>query len=176
MLGYAVNLAAGLQVLEKQGDGMAKQQSITASAVVEAPIEKVWELVSDSSRYAEWVDGTLEVLRTDGPTQLGATYDERTRISGPWKATTRWRVTEFDPPRRQVHDGQGVATAKDMSLLIELAPTGEQTEVTLTLRYTPAFGALGALIDRAVKGTVTRAQQRSAQSFASLIAREGSRD
>ena len=155
---------------------MAKEESVSASVLVKAPIEKVWELASDTSRYAEWVEATLEVLHTDGPARLGSTYEERTRISGPWKATTQWRVTEFDPPRRQVHEGQGVFTAEEMAVVIELAATGEQTEFTLTLRYTPRFGVIGTVIDRAVKGTLERGQQHSAQSFASLIAHELSRD
>lgn len=151
---------------------MAKEQSVSASTDVQAPVERVWEIASDTRRYAEWVENTLEVLHTDGPARLGSTYDERTRISGPWKATTHWRVTEFEPPRRQVHEGDGVVTAKGMGVIIELAPAGDNTHLTLTIRYRPRFGAVGALIDRAVAGKLKRAQQRSADAFAALVARD----
>jgi len=40
--------------------------------------------------------------------------------------------------------------------------------------YTPRFGPVGALIDRAVRGSITRSQQRSARAFAALVARENS--
>lgn len=100
--------------------------------------------------------------------------EELTRIAGPWKSVTRWRVTEFDPLRRQVQEGQGVSTAKGMAVIIELSPAGQDTRFTLTLRYTPRFGPIGALIDRAVRGSITRSQQRSAQAFATLAAREHS--
>jgi carbon monoxide dehydrogenase subunit G len=153
-----------------EGGTMTTEQSVSASVLIDVPIEKAWELASDTGRYAEWVEATLEVLRTDGPARLDSTYDERTRILGPWKSTTRWRVSEFDPPQRQVHEGQGVFTAKDMAVVIELSPEDEQTRFTLTIRYTPRFGLVGTLIDRGVQATLERAQQRSVQAFASLMA------
>lgn len=153
---------------------MPSEQSVVVSADVPAPPEQVWAIACDTSRYAEWVESTLQVTSTDGPARLGATYDERTRISGPWKASTHWRVTEFDAPHRQVHAGEGVATAKDMAVIIELAPSGPNTHFTLTIRYTPRFGFIGAVIDRAIAGKLRRAQQRSANAFAALVAREHS--
>lgn len=153
---------------------MPSAQCIVASADVKAPAEQVWAIACDTSRYAEWVESTLQVTRTDGPARLGATYDERTRISGPWTASTHWRVTEFDAPHRQVHAGEGVATARDMAVIIELAPSGQDTHFTLTIRYTPRFGVFGAVIDRAIAGKLKRAQQRSANAFAALVARKQS--
>ena len=81
---------------------MPRQTSIIASAIIPAPPERVWEIACDTSRYPEWVENTLRMIRTDGPARAGATMEELTRIAGPWKSVTRWRVTEFDPPRRQV--------------------------------------------------------------------------
>jgi hypothetical protein len=60
--------------------------------------------------------------------------EELTRIAGPWKWVTRWRVTEFDPPRRQVQQGEGVSTAKNMAVIIELSAAGQDTNFTLTVR------------------------------------------
>ncbi len=101
---------------------MDGQTSIIASAIIPASPERVWAIACDTSRYPEWVENTLRVLRTDGPARPGATMEELTRIAGPWKSVTRWRVTEFDPPRRQVQQGEGVSTAKDMAVIIELSP------------------------------------------------------
>jgi len=136
---------------------MHGQTSIIASAIIPARQERVWEIACDTSRYPEWVENTLRVLRTDGPARPGATMEELTRIAGPWKSVTRWRVTEFDPPRRQVQQGEGVSTAKDMAVIIELSPAGQDTNFTLTLRYTPRFGPLGALIDRVISRTLAYA-------------------
>jgi uncharacterized protein YndB with AHSA1/START domain len=76
---------------------MARQTSIIASAIIPASPERVWQITCDTSRYPEWVENTLRMIRTDGPTRAGATYEELSRIAGPWKSVTRWRVTEFDP-------------------------------------------------------------------------------
>ena len=65
---------------------------VTASAVVPASQERVFELLSDTARYSEWVTGTNAVTRTDGPAREGSTYDEVNPILGPWKASTTWRV------------------------------------------------------------------------------------
>ncbi len=151
---------------------MSKEQVIVASVDLSQPQERVWEYLCDTTRYSEWVESTLKMVRVDGPARLGATYQERTRISGPWKSTTTWRVTEFDPPHRQVHEGVGVATAKDMSLELTLNPDGDGTQLTMTIRYTPRFGPIGVAIDHAVEGSVQRAQQRSALAFRALVARE----
>jgi hypothetical protein len=129
-------------------------------------------MACDSSRYPEWVENTLRMIHTDGPTRPGATMEELTRIAGPWKSVTRWRVAEFDPPNRQVQQGEGISTAKNMAVIIELSPVGQDTDFTLTVRYTPRFGPVGALIDRAIRGSITRSQQRSARAFAALVARE----
>ena len=151
---------------------MARQTSITASAIIPAAPERVWEIACDTSRYPEWVENTLRMIRADGPTRAGATMEELTRIAGPWKSVTRWRVTELDPPHRQVQHGEGVSTAKAIAVIIELSPADQDTNFTLTVRYTPRFGPIGALIDRAVRGSITRSQQRSARAFAALVARE----
>jgi Polyketide cyclase / dehydrase and lipid transport len=87
---------------------MPGQTSIVASAIIPASPERVWEIACDTSRYPEWVENTLRMIRTDGPARAGATMEELTRIAGPWKSVTRWRVTEFDPPRRQVQEGRGL--------------------------------------------------------------------
>jgi uncharacterized protein YndB with AHSA1/START domain len=115
---------------------MARQTSIIASAIIPAPPERVWAIACDTSRYPEWVENTLRMIHTDGPARAGATMEELTRIAGPWKSVTRWRVTEFNPPRRQVQEGEGVSTAKNMAVIIELSPAGQDTNFTLTVRYT----------------------------------------
>ena len=119
---------------------MARQTSIIASAVIPVSPERVWEIACDSSRYPEWVENTLRMIHADGPTRAGATMEELTRVAGPWKSVTRWRVTEFDPPRRQVQQGEGVSTATSMAVIIELSPAGQDTNFTLTVRLRRGSG------------------------------------
>ena len=109
---------------------MAAEHRIAASSTIAAPHDKVWELFCDTGRYAEWVEGTLEVVRTDGPARLGVTYDERTRIAGRWKTSTHWRVSEFEPPRRRVHEGTGVSAGRGLGIELDCLSKGDSTQVT----------------------------------------------
>jgi hypothetical protein len=123
---------------------MPKQTSITATAIIPAPPERVWEIAYGNSRYPELVENTLRMIHVDGPARLGATMEELTRIAGPWKSVTQWRVTQFDPPRRQVQAGEGVTAAKDMAVIIELSPA----EVPSLVRSTGRPKRFAALVTR----------------------------
>jgi carbon monoxide dehydrogenase subunit G len=144
--------------------------SVTASVVVTAPPERAWELLSDSSRYAEWVEGTEAVLRADGIVQEGSTYEERNPIVGPWKARTSWTVVEFQPLRRQVHRSADVPLSSRFDVIMELQPEGEATRVTLTLEGAPSLGPLGRVFDKLMHGMVERDNRKTVANFAALIA------
>jgi len=116
---------------------------VTASAVTAAPPAKLWELICDTSRFPEWVAGTAAVTRTDGPAREGSTYDEINPMMGPWRAKTRWTVIEFDPPNRQVHRSEDAPFASEFLVIIAVAPSGDGSEVTITLRASPSLGPLG---------------------------------
>lgn len=149
-------------------------RAAVASTTVPAPPEAVWELVCDSTRYAEWVEATDEVVRTDGPARAGSTYDERNTVLGPVKARSRWTVVEHEPPRRSLHRGEGIWIAEDVSLEMLLEPEGDAaTRLTLTFRYTPKFGPLGALLVRAgLHRHIEAGFQRSVRRLAEIAARE----
>jgi uncharacterized protein YndB with AHSA1/START domain len=146
--------------------------TVTASTHLPAPPEDVWELVSDTTRYAEWVDGTRAVTRTDGPAWDGSTYDEANTLLGPWKARSSWRVTEYTPHRRQVHTSTDLPLSKRFEVVMELEPQGEGTLFVLTLNGTPSLGPVGALADRLVRGTVAAGNRRTVENLAALVDRE----
>src|SRR5262245_12668366 len=98
---------------------MGAEHSISSSVTVTAPPERVWDLACDTSRYPEWVESSLEILRTDGPARLGGTYEERTRVAGPRKVSSRWRATEVEPPRRLVFEGEG-GVVEGCAMVLEL--------------------------------------------------------
>jgi hypothetical protein len=83
--------------------------SVVVAATLPVEQERLWALLCDTRRYPEWVEMTTAVVRTDGPTRPGSTYEERNRLVGPFTVRSRWTVTEFDPPRHQQHIGTGVA-------------------------------------------------------------------
>ena len=145
---------------------------VTASAVVPAPAERVFELLSDTARYPEWVTGTDAVTRTDGPAREGSTYDEVNPILGPWKASTHWRVVEHQPPRRSRHTTGDIPLSSHFEVVMEVASEQDVSEVTMTLRGEPSLGPIGALFARFMQGQVDRDNRRSVEAFAELAARE----
>ncbi len=145
------------------------QIEVAASAVIATPPERLWELVSDPSRYAEWVAGTAAVTRTDGPAREGSTYDEINPIVGPWRTKTRWTANEFDPPRRQVHRSEDVPLASGFLVIIDLAPSGDATEVTFMLRANSS--ALGAGVLRLLTSQRRKDNKRTIRNIAELGAR-----
>ena len=78
------------------------------AAVIGAPPERVWSVLSDWERQASWMPDVsrIEVL---GPNrELGASLAVRTRVFGIPVATDLVRVTVWEPPRRLVVDHVGV--------------------------------------------------------------------
>jgi carbon monoxide dehydrogenase subunit G len=145
---------------------------VTASAIVPAPPAEVFELLSDTARYSEWVTGTDAVTRTDGPAAEGSTYDEVNPVLGPWKAKTHWRVVEHEPPRRSRHETGDIPLSSHFQVVMEVAPEGDASRVTMTLRGEPALGPVGAVFARLMQGQVERDNRRSVRAFAELATRE----
>jgi carbon monoxide dehydrogenase subunit G len=140
--------------------------------VIPAPADRIWEVVDDTSRYAEWVPQTLEVTSNDGEAVVGATYDERNKVVGPIKGSSRWRVIERDPGRYSRHEGEGLPLLTNVSIEFRTEAAGESTEVTSTLRYDPTLGPLGALIDKAAHGQTVAAQEQALQNLEQLVTRQ----
>lgn len=125
--------------------------SIRSTAEIKAPAQKVWDFVCELRRVPEWVGNTLEMLSvSEGPTASGTTYRELSRIAGPWKAPTEWRITTFDPPQRQVHEGT-LPMGGSATLDISLEPAGDGCRITIVMLvcYAPLLRPVGALLDAA---------------------------
>lgn len=110
---------------------------IVASTRISAAPEVVWALNSDPNRYPELVDATDRMVDVpDEPMQVGYRYREYGGIR-PFKGESRWCVTEFEPPRRQVHVGtDGTMT---VTLVIEVAPVDGGSQLTLSLDLRPRW-------------------------------------
>jgi uncharacterized protein YndB with AHSA1/START domain len=68
-------------------------------ALIEAPVEAVWELLEDPARFPEWSGDTIAV--TGLPTQIekGSTFELTGRGPLRMKATTTFKVEELDEMR-----------------------------------------------------------------------------
>lgn len=135
---------------------------VEAWAHIARPPQEVWDFFNDTSRWHEWVDFTDEVLDSSGPLAEGATYRERSRI-GPIRQTSRWRITAFEPPRRQVHEGRVGLLRPRLTVLLEPWSGGTRlilaTEFALPGPLRPLERVPGHQIRRGLGRTVAAAKR-----------------
>ena len=147
---------------------MAAPRRFSSSVVVDAPVDTVWELLSDTRRYAEYVEATLAVTRSDGMAHVGATYDERNKFLGPVRVSSRWRVTEYDAPRSQVHVCDRWPLVDGLRIGFECEPVDGGTRVSQWLEFTPKV----PFLVRAFAGQVQRDLDRTTANLKALAERE----
>ena len=68
-------------------------------ALIEAPVEDVWELISDPSRFPEWGGDTVEVTGMPTKIEKGSTFRQTGRSPLGFKGTTTFKVEELDDLR-----------------------------------------------------------------------------
>lgn len=153
---------------------------VTEHAVVDAPVERVWEIVSRTDRYAEWVAGAIEVTDHHGIATLGRTYAERNRTLGPLRTDSVWTVVEIDPLRRRVDTGVGFAPLQEVTSIFEFAPVRsaegrEATQMTYKVEYVIGLGPVGLLLDR-IQQPGMRANMRTSMANLNVLIRSETLD
>ncbi|TLS46471.1 SRPBCC family protein [Streptomyces montanus] len=148
---------------------------VTERAVIDAPVERVWEVVSRTDRYAEWVAGAIEVTDHHGIATVGKTYAERNRTLGPLRTDSVWTVVEIDPLRRRVDTGVGFAPLKDVTSVFEFQPVQsadgrEATQMTYKVEYVIDLGPLGLALDW-IQQPGMRADMRTSMANLSTLIR-----
>jgi uncharacterized protein YndB with AHSA1/START domain len=139
---------------------------------IDAPPARVWEVVMDPRRLADWV--TIHRRLGEIPAQLrhGSTFEQTLNLRGA-PLHVVWTVVDVDPPRRAVWEGQGPAHSR-ASIVYELRPDGEGgTIFDYTNEFRPPGGPLGAVAGRVLVGGLSqREAQRSLQRLKALIESE----
>ena len=110
---------------------------VIATTGIAAPPDEVWALICTPERYPEFADPADRMLSVpDGDFGRGSVYREYGGVP-PFKAESTWRVTAFEPVRRQVHVGDDGSMTLDLT--IELTPIDTGTRLTQTLALTPRW-------------------------------------
>ena len=86
---------------EKDGGRVLSTLYVCPSAVIEAPIERVWTLLTRPESFDLWVDAKLVAAEPDGPARPGQVLRLRTGALGLTFAITI-KVREVDTERRQL--------------------------------------------------------------------------
>ncbi len=143
---------------------------VVTTCNIDAPPERVWEVVMDPGRLADWVTihrrlGSV----SDTPLRVGSTISQTLALAGaPFKV--RWTVTQLDPGRLAVWEGRGPARSRAISRY-ELEPHGEGgTRFDYRNEFKPPGGPLGAVAGRVLVGGISqREANRSLERLRALL-------
>jgi hypothetical protein len=145
---------------------------ISEVAVIPAPVERVWEVLSATDRYAEWVAVCREVTDHHGAATVGRTYSERNVLLGPLTTRSTWTVREVEPMSRRVDTGTGFPLVHDLTSAFLLRPVPEGTELSYVVTYRFGLGRIGRVVDKAQQGGQRHAMRRSMANLAELLRSE----
>jgi uncharacterized protein YndB with AHSA1/START domain len=156
---------------------MSSVVTVHETAVIPAPVERVWEVISATSRYAEWVHAVVEVTRHHGTAEVGRSYHEINTTIGPLTTRSVWTVREVEPLRRRVDTGTGFEPLHDLTNIFEFRPLtyddgSRATEMTYAVEYRVGIGAIGRLVDRLQKPTMRHGMRQSMRNLSDLLIAE----
>jgi len=138
---------------------------------IDAPPERVWEVVMDPRRLADWVTIHRRVAGVPPELRRGSTFEQTLNLRGA-NVHVVWTVVDLEPPWRAVWEGQGPAHSR-ASIVYELRRDGERRTIfDYTNEFKPPGGALGAAAGRMLMGGLShREAQRSLRRLKQLVER-----
>ena len=132
---------------------------VRESIEIDAPVERVWELVMDPHRLGEWVSTHESVDNVpDGGLKQGSTFDQRMKLAGKGFDVS-WTVTACDPPHRAAWEGAGPG-GSTAHVVYELSKAGGGTRFDYANGFELPGGALGRVAGRVAGGRAARSQAR----------------
>jgi uncharacterized membrane protein len=123
---------------------------------IDAPTQRVWEVLFDVARWPDWTPTIASVRRLDeGPFRVGS----RAEVRQPRLPRAVWQVTE-------VVDGRSFtweATGPGMRTIArhEVVPDGHGSRVTLSIEQTGPMGAVAAVVWRRLTQRYTETEAES---------------
>jgi uncharacterized membrane protein len=143
---------------------------VTASIDIDAPRERVYDLMLDPARLDEWVTIHRRVnSRAGGPPRQGYEMDQTLHLRGA-NFRVHWTLTEAKRPSRATWEGRGPAHsyARTSYALTDLA--GDRTRFDYENEFKAPGGFLGAAASRMLIGGVPqREANRSLQQLKALL-------
>lgn len=108
---------------------------------INAPPDKVFEVMTDVERWPEWNSAVTSVRRmNDGPFVVGT----KAQVRQPKLLPAIWQVTDIDRPRRFIWITRSPGVEVEAGHCVEADGAGSR--VTLTLRFSGLLGRLASRI------------------------------
>ena len=139
------------------------------TAQYEAPIERVFELVTDFAHYPEWNVTYTEIKEIVGPpTQVGTKVYSVMRLLG--RTMEGWgEIVEVDPPKLLKTTGTSTQGGK-LEYVLRLTPLAKGTEVLLEVDYELPASIFGKIADKLfIERAVERDLRHSLENFKAFI-------
>lgn len=131
---------------------------VERSIEIDAPPERVFELLTDLDRLEEWatIAGDSETL-PDKPLRQGATWKHKVKVAGV-ELEGDWSVVAIDPPRLVQYEATRGGGGW-LKMRQSVAPAGAGSRVELEVEYELPWGVLGEAVDKLI---VERGNEREA--------------
>jgi hypothetical protein len=138
---------------------------MTMSACIDAPVAKVWAVLSDLEAIHLWVPAILRSYCPEQSRGVGAM-----RVCELAQATLRETIIEWDEGRSFKYRGEGAPMLATATNLWACAPHGsEQTLVTSTAEAVIKGGVFGRALEPLFRPIFTRMGARSLSSLKYLV-------
>jgi carbon monoxide dehydrogenase subunit G len=145
--------------------------AVHAEIQIDAPPEKVWEVVMDPQRFGDWVTIHRRITKSDsGPAREGMHVEQTLCLRG---ATfkVKWELAECDSPRRATWEGRGPMHSHAHTAYV-LEPHDGGTRFLYENEFKAPGGPLGAAASRVlVGGLPEREAKASLQKLKALLER-----
>jgi uncharacterized protein YndB with AHSA1/START domain len=126
---------------------------VTTSIRIDAPPEKVWEMVMNPHCLEEWVTIHRRLIRAEeGPPHVGYRMDQQIHLRGV-TLEVRWELTECIPNQHAVWEGRGPARSRAHTEYL-LSAEGNGTRFDYRNEFRPPLGPVGAIVSRALVGGI----------------------
>ncbi|HWK18794.1 MAG TPA: SRPBCC family protein [Solirubrobacteraceae bacterium] len=145
---------------------------VNAAIQIDAPIERVWEIVMDPDRLGEWVTIHRALGDVSGkPLGKGATMEQSMHIRGVTFKVS-WTLTDVSAPNRAQWEGHGPAHSRALTRYELSGDNNGATRFDYTNEFTTPGGRLGAMAGRVfVGGLSEREAHKSLERLKALAER-----
>jgi uncharacterized protein YndB with AHSA1/START domain len=118
--------------------------TFSQSATIAAPVEKVFEVLSDPALIPKWRTDVPGISEINGGSAVGTTFTEAVNFMG--KKSLKMKVTEFEPDRRltiSALDGMSILPTQHFTLTS--TPEGTRIQLDVDLKVSGAMKILAPL-------------------------------
>lgn len=132
---------------------------VTASIEIDAPPQKVWDVIMDPRRLGDWVTIHCRLEHADaGKPRDGFDMDQRIKIRGV-EFRVHWTLTTCEPPHRAVWEGRGPARSHAHTEYVLHEQNGH-TRFEYKNEFRAPLGPLGAAASKALVGGIPQREAR----------------